>query len=109
MFARLIGSAVIAGEKIDQPLAISPFQAYIQRYFPRFCAEVVDQHNGVVSPFVSDRKNFGFRSEHGEITPADFRNLFAHANNALHPVQQRIRISPLVCDIYVLKTIRRPR
>ena len=31
--------------------------------------------------------------DHRKITPADFRHLFAHANDALGPIEQRIRDS----------------
>ena len=41
MAAGLIGGAVIAGEEIDQPSAISAFQAYIQPYFARYSTEIV--------------------------------------------------------------------
>src|SRR5438270_11685209 len=67
----------------------------------------MDDNDCVVPPVIAKSKNGWRRStEDREIAPPDLGHLLAHANEPLHPVQQRVRVSPLFGNTDVLISIR---
>ena len=63
--------------------------------------------DGVVAPFISHRQDVGrSRPKEGKISPANLGNFLAHANEAFHPIQKRVGVATLGCDIDMLKAVR---
>src|ERR1700750_1734627 len=100
MLALVICTAMIFAQKIDQVLACGLSKADLERYFPRRLVKVVQEENRVVAPIVSDGEHGRIaRRDDLEISPADFRNLLAHSNNALRPIQQRVWVTALLSNV----------
>src|SRR5579872_1184135 len=107
VLSRFICNAVICGKKVDKPQTLVAFQAYAQPDLARLCAQIMHNHYGVVTPIVAHGKDLpSSAAKYIEIAPPDLRNFLTHANDALHPVQQRIRIAALLGDVYVFVAIR---
>ena len=64
-----------------------------------------EQHR-VVAPVVADDEHGRIANRNDlEITPTDFRDLLAHPDDALGPVQHRIRVAPLFGGVDVLVAV----
>src|ERR1700759_1357344 len=67
----------------------------------------MDTENRVVAPLIFHRQHtFCAKRNEGKIAPTDLGKLFAHANNAFHPVEQGIWISSLGSNVDLLKAVR---
>ena len=75
-----------------------------KRYFVRHFVEIMHEQDRIVPPIVAHRQHGWFsRRNHTEVAPADFRHFLAHADDALGPVQQGVRIAPLLRHVDMLK------
>jgi len=64
-----------------------------------------EQHR-VIPPIVANNQNGWIsRRNHAEVSPADFRYFLAHPDDALGPIQHRVGIAALLCNIDVLVAV----
>src|SRR5690348_6036292 len=81
--------------------------AHIEADFTWDGAQIMYCDYGVVAPVITDGEYLGsFGTQLSEVAPTKFRHLLSHANNSLHPVQQRVRVPALLGYIHMLKAIR---
>ena len=60
----------------------------------------------IVAPVVTHDEHLrGSRRDEGKVAPAYLGNFLTHANDALHPIQQRVRIATLGSEVDVLETV----
>src|SRR5262249_54583311 len=107
MLAILADPAVILAQQIDQQISGAVFEAFRELDLAWFFRKIVKKQNRIVAPVVPDpehRPVAGLKDF--EFAPAYFRDLLAHADDALDPVHHRLRITPLVGSVDVLKAIR---
>src|SRR5262245_32882618 len=106
MAAAVVGTAVILGQEVDQQLAVLRLDPDGETDLARLGVEVVHEQNRVVAPVVAqDQDRRIARRDDGEIAPADFRHLLAHADDALGPVEQRIGVAALDRRVDVLEAV----
>src|SRR6185437_7607075 len=103
----LVCVTVIVRQQIDQLAAITGVVcSQAKADLAWFRHEVMQEEHGIVAPLILHGQYAGSPEQNeGEVPPSDFGNLFAHANNALHPIEERVRISALCGDIDLLKAI----
>ena len=72
----------------------------------RLGVEVVHEERGVIAPVIADGEyRRRTRVENLVVAPADFRHFLAHANDALGPVEQGVRIAALLRGVDILVSV----
>src|ERR1700738_1844976 len=108
--AAFLGAAVLIGEQVDERAVIVVGSGEREADLLRIGGEVVDADDGVVAPLIAHDHDQGklcggAGMEECEVAPADLGNLLAHADNALHPVEEGVGIAALRGDIDVREAI----
>src|SRR3954452_19771846 len=86
--------AALVGEQTNQLLASVAAQLQLDLDGP--VAKVVNDEHVVVAPAVAKREHALIAGvDHAVVTPAKLGDLFAHADDALGPVQERLRVLAL--------------
>src|SRR5205807_98066 len=97
MLATSVAATVVFRKQVDQQLSalgIVDLEPDREHDFLRVGSEIVDKQDPIVSPVVTHDQDRGIlAADDGEIAPADFGHLFAHADDAFGPVQQRLRMA----------------
>src|SRR5262249_14441515 len=69
-------------------------------------AEIMERDDRVSAPVVAHREHVACGGpQHLPVAPADFRTLLAHPNRPLHPVEHRMRVTPLRFHVDALVSI----
>jgi len=107
MPAAFVGGAVILGQQVDQELAGFAGKADGERDLARFLVKIMHEQHRIVAPVIADDENRRIaRCDHLEVAPAHFGNFLAHPDDALGPIQHRVRIAPLLGRVDVFITVR---
>src|ERR1700730_5069 len=103
----LARAAVSIAEQIDQKLRAAFVPSKRDAYLMRLVIEVVHEQHGIVAPVIAQdqHRTVGY-VDCLEIPPAHFRNFLAHPNDALGPVEHRVRVAPLRRGIDMLVSER---
>src|ERR1700744_631212 len=98
--------AMVAGQEIGED-ALLFFGGERESNLSGLAMEVVHTEYGVIAPGVLHYQDIrGACRDKREVAPANLGDLFAHTNNTFHPVEKRVRVPALVCDIDMLKAVR---
>src|SRR5579871_4004740 len=94
------------GEQISE-LASGGIADQGKPYLAGLLAKIVYRHHGVVAPAIQHGEHvLTAGRQKAEVPPANLGYLFAHPDDAFHPVQNRVGITPLIGNIDVLKSVR---
>src|SRR5437867_10244299 len=85
----------------------SLFQADLETDAPRFFMEIVDGHERVVAPVITDSEHRIVAGPEGfAVAPAKFRTLLSEADDAFDPIQHGIDVTALRFDVDSLVAVR---
>src|ERR1035437_4587178 len=106
VFAPIVGFAVVFRQKVYQVLSLVSGKSNRERSLARLFVEIVQEQHRVIPPIVANSQNGGISArDHTDVTPADLRHFLAHPDNALGPIQHRVGIAALLCNIDMLVTV----
>src|SRR5471032_2547535 len=102
--------AVVVGQKVDEDVLAGICTARLELHRAHLSAEVMQAQNRIVTPVVAQGEDIVAGSaQNREVAPTDLRDLSAHADQSLCPVQERIGVAPLVGHIDPFVTVRTTR
>src|SRR5262245_57305512 len=96
MLSIIARPAVLGSQQIDKNVAMLSPRCRSEGDLVRLSIKVMDKQHRVVAPVVPHHQERGVAHRNDrEIAPPDLWHLFAHANNAFGPIQQRLWIAAL--------------